>query len=78
MYMKRYIRSNDNSAVWTAKYSDINGNEHKVVAKLPTTSYEDAEDMFDEILPPYTSLRILGRVLSIATAKNDGFEVLEY
>lgn len=62
----------DSDTYWMAKYTDINGNQHKILFKFNSSDFSEAEEEMDAVIPePYTRARLLGR--GGLGAERDGF-----
>lgn len=63
---------------WMAKYQDLKGIKHKVWTVLPTSNFEDAEEMFGDIITePHTNFILLGTAPHRNALKADGFEYVD-
>lgn len=65
--------STDGGTRWMGKYRGIDGHMHKVWTTLPTSDFDYAEKLFEEILPPYLEFRLLGTA-PIGDLESEGFE----
>ena len=64
------------STSWMAKYRDLNGAMHKVWTILPTSDFDYANELLEEVLPPYTEYRLLGTAPHSKALESDEFEYL--
>lgn len=63
---------------WMAKYKDLKGIKHKVWTVLPTSNFEDAEEMFEDIIAePHTNFILLGTAPHRSALEADGFEYVD-
>lgn len=63
---------------WMAKYKDLKGIKHKVWTVLPTSNFEEAEEMFEDIIAePHTNFILLGTAPHRSALEADGFEYVD-
>ena len=67
----------DSDTYWMAKYTSVDGKQHKILFSFNSSDFSEAEEEMDAVIPePYTRARLLGKAPNRSAAERDGFVVV--
>ena len=58
------IPDDEDNAYWYGRYTNVAGEMKKIIVKIPTLDYDEADNEFESYIPePYYSYKLLGHFL---------------